>query len=828
MIFTRKRLIALLVLLFALALPAQGNPSVALALSGGGARGFAHLGVLRALEENGIRVNLIVGTSIGAVIGGLYASGYTLNELESTMRSVDWSDIFLDRPARRNLFLAQKETNARHMLALRFRGWTPEVPMALTTGQKLNDLLFHLTKTAPYQPINSFDDLQISFRALATDLFTGQSVVFRRGDLCEALRASISMPLIFVPFQMDTLELIDGGTLENIPVNTARNEGGDFIIAVDVTSPVLQTERAEQPWELADRVTSIMHIEDNKKLRESADFTLIPALAGYRSTDFADIDSVIRAGYDATVHAMPSLLERLSDAGIRVKDSNSDDSLRQEHHKLTLEKALEFLAQNAQGRLENPAASWPEIEENRTVRTVRIEGSHLRSDSTLERYFTPLIGNSFDLREGMRACRRLVGFYRRAGYSFMHLQKITLDDSGTLTVIINEGRLLTLRVQGLKRNRPWSVLREFPLRPGEPFILQKAERGIAQIYGTALFESVLFSVSPAHDGFDGVLRVRERESPQLRLGGGFSSERKGRGFAEFLNDNVGGVGARFSLFGKYAEMDEEIRGQLVFDRILKSQLTTELTARWRREEYYSFNAEHDKRGFYFLEKSSAELWLGHQLRRWGQLAAGLAFEDIEAGGVPDEPETQITTVRIRSLLDTENDYPFPSRGIKFTGVYDIAVPEWSENRALTRLNLESGITFPLFKRTVFHNSAHYQWNDRILPLWASYHLGGRSSLLGLHEAELTGNVKLSSLFEIRYDLLSRFLADAYLSFLYTVGAVSQKSDPFPDSRDYLHGAGIRLALSTFLGPISFTYGHLLPSHAGGDQPRIYLDFGHEF
>ena len=89
-------------------------------------------------------------------------------------------------------------------------------------------------------------------------------------------------------------------------------------------------------------------------------------------------------------------------------------------------------------------------------------------------------------------------------------------------------------------------------------------------------------------------------------------------------------------------------------------------------------------------------------------------------------------------------------------------------------------------------------------------------------------MKLSSLFEIRYDLLSRFLADAYLSFLYTVGAVSQKSDPFPDSGAYLHGAGVRLALSTFLGPISFTYGHLLPSHAGSDQPRIYFDLGHEF
>ncbi len=410
----------------------------------------------------------------------------------------------------------------------------------------------------------------------------------------------------------------------------------------------------------------------------------------------------------------------------------------------------------------------------------------------------------------------------------MHIRSITVDDGGLMTVTLDEGRLHSIEVRGLKRNRPWTVMREFPLRAGDLFTLRKAERGVAQIYGTTLFESVLLSTSPANPGAQAILRVRERESPQLRLGGGFSSERKGRGFAEFLNDNVGGLGARLSLFGKYGELDEEVRARFVFDRIFKTFLTAEMETRWVREEHNSFNRQHDKEAFYFFERSRASLWLGQQMRRWGQLAGGLAVERIRGGGVPEESEAQVTILRVRSLVDTEDKYPFPSRGIKFTGLYDVAVRQWSDNRAFNRVSVSADLSHPVLKRTVFHGAGRYRWNDRILPLWATYYLGGRESLLGLHEGELAGNVMLSGLFELRYDLLSRFLADAYLSLLYTVGAVSEKSDPVPESGSYLHGIGMSLAFSTFLGPVSFTYGHLLPSHCGGDQPRVYIEIGHKF
>ena len=152
---------------------------MALALSGGGARGFAFIGILNALEEEQLEPDLIVGTSMGAVLGGLYASGYTRRRSWKQWRcKTDWSSLFLDRPSRRSLFLGRKETSAMHILSLRFRGFTPELPVALTNGQKLSELLFDLVHRAPYQPWPSFDDLRIPFRAVATDLISGQA-----GDL---------------------------------------------------------------------------------------------------------------------------------------------------------------------------------------------------------------------------------------------------------------------------------------------------------------------------------------------------------------------------------------------------------------------------------------------------------------------------------------------------------------------------------------------------------------------------------------------------------------------------------------------------------------------
>ena len=284
----------------------------ALALSGGGARGFAHIGILKALEEEKLEPDLIVGCSMGAVVGGLFAAGYSAEQIRHMALTTDWSDLFLDRPSRRNLFLAQKETTSRHILALRFRGFAPDVPLALSNGQKLSDLLFDLAQRAPYHPWPSFDDLRIPFRAVATDLISGKPKIFSEGDLAEALRGSISLPLVFSPYRMDTLSLVDGGVFENIPVEIARNQGSDFVVAVNVSSDFIPGRPVEAPWELADRVTTLMQVDRNRQSRALADMVVTPEIGDHGSADFSDIDSLIQIGYESMKASIPELRARLA------------------------------------------------------------------------------------------------------------------------------------------------------------------------------------------------------------------------------------------------------------------------------------------------------------------------------------------------------------------------------------------------------------------------------------------------------------------------------------------------------------------------------------
>ncbi len=779
--------------------------TVALALSGGGARGFAHIGILQALEEEQLEPDLIVGCSMGAVIGGLYASGYSADELKSIALSTDWSSLFLDRPSRRNLFLAQKETTSRHILALRFRGLQPEVPLALTNGQKLSDLLFELVQRAPYRPWPSFDDLRVRFRAVATDLVSGQAVIFSQGDLAEVMRASISMPLVFAPYRMDTLALVDGGVIENIPVDIAAQQGADFIIAVDLSTGFLPGQPINAPWELADRVTTLMHLDRNDASRQNADAVITPDIGLHGSAEFTGIDSLIRAGYAAMKAAIPAIRAKLP-ASRSAQDETVTFSSRA--------KYSDFLASLG-------AEALP-------PRHYVFEGVTLVPDSHVSH-----LPRGAD---GLKRLALLRQTYLDEGYTLAHATRLQMRGD-TLSSRWEEGRIQSLDVKGLVRHKPWAVEREFPLKSGQVFELRRAKRGIAQIYGSDLFESVNLAVQPSDSGANLTVRVVERASPQLRLGAGYSIERKGRGFAEFLNDNVLGMGARLSLFGKYGEMDEEIRGRLNFDRFsfyrpldeaLASYGTTDLTLRWRREEYKFYDAQHDPQGFYFFERAGGDVWVGRAFRRWGSISPGALYESIRSGGVPDEPIATLLGLGARIIVDTKDSYPFPTQGFEWRAQYEY---QWRPERrggAFNRLTGKADLYIPAAHRVVLRGRAGYGWNDRQLPLWGQFRIGGEESLLGLHVAERSGNAMMTGLVEVRYDLISRWIADAYLSALYTVGAASMLSDPFPASADYLHGIGTSLALSTFLGPMKLTVSELLRSEWSSEHFRIYLNLGHEF
>ena len=213
---------------------ADTDIKVGLVLSGGGAKGLAHASVLKVLEEAGVRVDFIGGTSMGAMIGALYASGYNATEIDSLVRVIDFERILLDDVPRKSKPFYEKESGENYALTLPIKGKRVGIPMAISEGQNVLNLFTRLTQHVSH--INDFGKLPIPFVCIATNLETGQQETLRSGFLPQAVKASGSFPTLLAPVENDGKILTDGGVVNNFPVEEVRAMGADVIIGVDIQS----------------------------------------------------------------------------------------------------------------------------------------------------------------------------------------------------------------------------------------------------------------------------------------------------------------------------------------------------------------------------------------------------------------------------------------------------------------------------------------------------------------------------------------------------------------------------------------------------------------
>ena len=288
----------------------QARPRIGLVLSGGGARGAAHVGVLKELERLRIPIDAIAGTSMGAVVGGLYASGMSAAQIERELGSVDWQDAFRDRPARSQLNFRRKLEDRDYLvqLPLGFREGRFQLPRGLVQGQKLTQLLRELTLTVT--DIERFDDLPTPFRAVATDLETGDAVVLKDGDLAGALRASLSAPGIFAPVDRDGRLLVDGGVADNLPIEVMREMHVDRLIVVDVGNPLAGREQLDAVTNVANQMLSILIRRESKKqlqLLQPQDVLITPDMPRVSSYDFRNLPKIMRFGETAAKSAGAAL-----------------------------------------------------------------------------------------------------------------------------------------------------------------------------------------------------------------------------------------------------------------------------------------------------------------------------------------------------------------------------------------------------------------------------------------------------------------------------------------------------------------------------------------
>ncbi len=297
--------------------PQAQRKKVGLVLSGGGAKGMAHIGALKIIEEAGIPIDYVVGTSMGSIIGGLYSIGYSPEQLDSMVRQQDWTFLLSDRIPRKDKNMLEREIDEKFILSVPFSKTSiKEVTGGLIKGQNIDNLFSELT--LGYHDSISFNQLPIPFACVAENIVKGEEVVFHDGILSTAMRASMAIPGVFTPVRLDSMVLVDGGVANNYPVNIAKQMGADVIIGVDVQSKLKPANELNNAGIILGQLIDLMGQDQYLKNLEETNVHIKVDVQGYSAASFtpAAVDSLIARGKKAAGEQFAALMALKQEIGL--------------------------------------------------------------------------------------------------------------------------------------------------------------------------------------------------------------------------------------------------------------------------------------------------------------------------------------------------------------------------------------------------------------------------------------------------------------------------------------------------------------------------------
>jgi NTE family protein len=823
---------------------------VGLALSGGGARGFTQIGILKVLEKEKIPMDFIAGTSMGGIIGGLFACGYSAQELEELALNTDWMDLISDTPARLSLLLTQREEREKSFVKLRFDGFKPYIPQALTSGQKISNLLTNLTMRANFLARSDFDRLKIPFRSVTTDLVSGKEVVLGSGDLAEALRATMAVPLAFTPVEKEGMLLVDGGLVDPIPVEVVKEMGAEVIIAVNTSADLLPKEKIDTPLDIADQTTTIMSLNKKTEQLNSADVIISPDLIKYSAVDFSHIPELIVIGEDIAQRKI-----------LQIKRLLQTEKKAEENKIYPIEKieftgnryiSKEFLkgvinatspAQLSFAQIENDVENllltghFSEIcaelapgsdlyilsyrlNENPKVNKIKFLNNTLFPDSVLKEKISLEPGQIINHQILSQDLKSIVELYHKNDYSLADIEKIDYDSASCkLSIKMDEGIIQRIEIKGNHRTRDWIIRMNFPQKERRPFNQRKVDKGLRNIYNTGFFETVVLNLYSTPQGNVLQIKVKEKKFGFVRLGAHWNDEYHTEGFAELVDENVFGTGNEVYTHFQYGHRKQIYSLNFKADRIFKTYLTYKLKLYHTRDKRYLYD-QHKKSGSFDQKRTGATFSLGQHIKRLGTLSIEGRMEKVYLKQNTEQKwgETHIRSVTFRSLVDTFNKFPFPDYGKYHLFYLELASDVLGGEVVYKKAGSSIESYFPLGKRLNFHPKVAFGYSDKGLPLSEKFTLGGKNNFFGLHSEELKGDKMILLNLGLRVNFLKKF----YLTLRYDWGDAWSKLREIKWEK-MEQGIGVGLSLATPLGPIEFFYGK-----AKGKEEKIYLQAGLEF
>jgi NTE family protein len=849
------------------ALPTGKNiPRLGIALAGGGAKAAASIGVLKVLAREGIPVAAIAGTSMGAGVGGLFAVGYSPEEIEQIFLENDWNDIFTDTPRRAFQTQEQKEAGSRHLLEFTFYRGRFMPPSGLSAGQKLTNLLASKTLAASFEANFDFDKLKIPFRAIATDIENGDPVVIGHGLLHEAIRASSAIPLVFQPVEIQGRMLVDGGLSDNLPVDVVKAMGVDVVIAVDASSKLEKKEQLATLLEIMSQSITLQVRRESVRQAALADLVVVPDTTDYLFADFPAMHEIVLKGEEAAVAALPRIRELMipRPAGPQGQDRYRITSLNIRGNitidDATIQNAMKPVLSPSEATADELQAALGEVfrlgyfadvsldmkkeidgtravitvEENPVVRHIKLSGNTIIPTreilSTLS-WQKDQVLNSTRLSAELD---KIVAVCRSRGYLLTRVERVAMNaERATLEIEFYEGRVDSVTITGQKRTKQSLIQRETGIRPGSPLNFDSAAYDIQHLYALDYFESVSADMAESpQGGIDITLRIKEKPTTKVLFGLRYDLEDRFTGLTDIVMENVTGRGIKTYLttrYGNYTDITMGYRSPIFLD----AYFVHSMQAVYQRRNYIIYEDKH-KVNELDISRIGAELAFGYQWFRFGDtyLRYRYATDNTEEtlGANPARDVTHIGSFAFLTTIDTRDRDAFPHTGMLLKGSYEGARPAYGSTNAFTKAALSLQGAIPMAERhtLILEGSGGLGGGD--MPYEEQFGIGGVDYLLGFPLAgyqrrEFTGPDELGFSAAYRWTIKEYHLKAVKAVYLNLVGQAANVWDSSGDvSVDHLRtGVGIGLHADTIIGPVRLDFG-------AGEQNRymIYFSAGFDY
>ena len=776
---------------------AGDNPKIAIVLSGGGVRGAAHIGMLKALEEHNIKPDYIIGTSIGAIIGGLYAVGYNANQIDSIFKDIDWNKFMKIgyENDRKKVFYYEKEIEDKSILSIQFNNFKFIPPEAISKGSLLNKFLRNYIINTDYYYINDFDSLQIPFRAVATDLASGKSVALCKGDLTQIIKGSISIPGYYTPVRINNLILVDGGIMANLPVRFVKDFKTDssfnniIIIASDATTPIYKPDALRNPIVIADQVLTISmnHFAKNDaKLADihiKYDFNDDDNDKTTNYLNFSNINDYIQVGYEETIN-------RISDIKNSIMVDNFNKWFMQNSNYDT-NNFIEYIAKTIADETFLYAGS---VEED-------ISESESNFNTNLGNYLTDEISNK------------------------------------THSIVINDFQLTINNEQILDYSKV--LKKDFPMKISDTLTKKKLMDCYNylednNIYKEVSIEIILNENYYTEPNYTMVIKAIEEGNQTLRLSGNLDNENIVRLGIDFLTKGIGSKNNNSLLELGISNIHQFAAISLFNSNFFDLPLAFHISAYYNWHNLYIYEKSIEERNFSYeivdtnyIKRRGFLFGIGSRIENNGIINLTYRLENQLFKGTEDR-NNNVSLFGISLKYDTEEHPFFATSG----GVIDISLEtnlfSINDYTKFTKIKafLKTNITNNSAMKHTLSPSLYFGIGDRTLPYPEYFSLGGQDNFFGFKEHQERGRQMFRFSIDYKYKLpnyLSILGFDSYWGTRYDLGDIWELPEQIKIST-LKQGFGISYSLLTAIGPASFSVGRAFNFIKENDILK-YIRFG---